>query len=127
MNVPALQSFFAEQAVTKQKFGTVDCVNFVTQAVYLGWDRDYRDVLQYSDRRSAVQRLRQLGGLKRACIHAMGEMHPIDELEVGDVIWFDKPATIGLLMDGYVAVKGGKTIHRLKIEPQMMGWKTSGR
>jgi len=127
MNVDALRLFFNTAANQRQKLGTVDCVSFVTQAVFIGWGRDFFGYLQYDDRRSAVQRLRQLGGLKQACDHAMGEQRPVTELEPGDVVWFDKPATIGLLMEGYVAVKMGKTIHRLQIEPQMVGWKTDGR
>ena len=127
MNVDALRDFFYEQSRRRQKFGTVDCVSFVAGAVFVGWGRDYRGVLQYRDRRSAVARLRILGGLRGACDFAMGRQYPVDELEPGDVIWFDKPATIGLLMPGYVAVKMGKCIHRLQIEPQMIGWKTNGR
>jgi len=42
------------------------------------------------------------------------------------VIYFDKPATLGLLMGSYIAVKVGRVIHRLEIEPQQMGWRTDG-
>ena len=124
MNIEALRNYFALEATKPQKFGTVDCVKFVTHAVYIGWGRDYRDVLQYNSRRSAVNRLRELGGLQGACNYAMGPSMPIDQLEPGDVIWFDKPATIGLLMPGYIAVKMGHTIHRLEIESAMHGWRT---
>lgn len=126
MNEDALREYFVEQSNLPQKFGTIDCVKFVANAVRIGWDRDYLGVLQYHDRRSAVDRLRALGGLRGACNHAMGDMVSITELEPGDVVWFDKPATIGLLMPNYVAVKLGKAIHRFQIEKQMMGWKTSG-
>lgn len=126
MNVEALHAYLSEQAATRQRFGTVDCVSFVAGAVLAGWNRDYSDILGYSDRRSAVNRLRQLGGLRAACDYAMGDMHPIDELEPGDVIWFDEPATIGLLMPGYVAVKIGTPVHRVMIQPEMRGW-ISGR
>lgn len=125
MNRDALRKFFNEEANKPKKLGVVDCVSFVAQAVYLGWNRDYRPVLQYSDRRSAVDRLRELGGLRGACNHAMGEMLHIEELEAGDVIWYDRPAaSIGLHMGEYIAVKCGKTIHRLQVEPQLRGWKT---
>ena len=124
MNHSAIRSLFNEQSKTKQKLGTVDCVSFVAEALFVGWGRDYRDVLQYKDRRTAVKRLRELGGLQKACTFAMGPMYSVDELNKGDVIWFDKPATIGLLMDGYVACKLGNTIHRFKVEPQMIGWKS---
>ncbi len=99
----------------------------MTQAVFVGWGRDYRSILQYHDRRSAVDRLRVLGGLRGACNHAMGPMLAIDELEPGDVVWFDKPKSIGLLMPGYIAVKAGRTVHRFEIDPRMQGWKTDGR
>jgi hypothetical protein len=124
LNEIALREYFNDQAGTPQKFGTIDCVKFVAGAVCVGWNRDYRSKLLYSDRRSAVERLRSFGGLLRACNNAMGEMFPIEELSPGDVIWFDKPASIGLLMPGYVAVKMGKCVHRFRIENKMMGWKT---
>ncbi|TFG83983.1 MAG: hypothetical protein E4G74_00325 [Erysipelotrichales bacterium] len=124
MNEEALREYFNDQSGVHQKFGTVDCVKFVAGAVRAGWNRDYLGVLQYSDRRSAVARLRELGGLRAACDMAMGEAVSVDSLEPGDVVWFDKPATIGLLMQEYVAVKLGKTIHRFKVDPKMIGWKT---
>lgn len=127
MNIDALSTFFAAQAPTKQKFGTVDCVHFVTEAVFIGWGRDFRDVLKYNSRKTAVERLRYFGGLKAACQFAMGPMRSIEELKPGDVVWFDKPATIGLLMPGYIAVKMGHAIHRFQIENQMTGWVTDGR
>lgn len=125
MNVVALRSYFNEQAQAPHKLGAMDCVRFVTEAVYFGWDRDYRDTLQYYNRRSAVDRLRALGGLRGACNYAMGPMRDVEDLEPGDVIYFHKPRpTIGLLMPEYVAVKMGKCIHRLVIEPHMKGWET---
>ena len=124
MNIPALQTYFWCESTRTQQLGIVDCVKFVVGAVFVGWDRDYRDILQYSDRRSAINRLRELGGLKEACIHAMGQMHPVDELVPGDVIWIDSSTAIGLLMEGYVAVKAGRQIHRYQIDPEMTGWKT---
>jgi Domain of unknown function (DUF6950) len=127
MNADALREYFDEQSGKRQSFGKIDCVSFVANAVRVGWDRDYLGVLQYHDRRSAVDRLRELGGLFNACCFAMGETVSIEKLEPGDVIWFDKPATVGLLMPGYVAVKMGKCIHRFEIEPQMIGWRTNGR
>lgn len=126
MNKQALREYFAEQGQTKQKFGTIDCVKFVATAVKIGWGRDYIEDLQYHDRRSAVERLRGAGGLQLATCEVLGDMRPISELEPGDVIWFDRPATLGLLMPGYIAVKWGKTVHRFEIQPQMWGWR-SGR
>lgn len=124
MNVLALQRFFDDQSQKKQNFGTIDCVSFVAGALLAGWNRDYTGDLQYHNRRSAVNRLRAFGGLRCACDWAFGDQVSIAELGPGDVVWFDKPATIGLLMPGYVAVKLGRSIHRYQIESQMMGWKT---
>ena len=126
MNKQALRQFFHKQSVIRQKLGTVDCVTFVTQAVYVGWGRDYRSVLQFDDRRSAVNRLRELGGLKKACLHAMGSMYYMEDLEPGDVIWYDKPQpTLGLLMPGFVLVRGAYSIHRHAADDHLMGWKTA--
>jgi hypothetical protein len=127
MNEIALRHFFNDQAMLPQQLGVIDCVSFVTGAVQAGWGRDYHSVLKYQDRRSAVKRLRELGGLKNACTYAMGEMVPIDELSPGDVVWFEQPTCIGLLMPEYVAVKQGRTINRYAIDPRMMGWRTDGR
>lgn len=125
MNEDALHEYFIAEGSKKQKFGTVDCVSFVTGAVFAGWRRDYRSVLQYHDRRSAVVRLRELGGILGACDFAMGARHPVDKLSPGDVVYIEKPvASIGLLMPDYIAVKFGSTVHRYVIEPNMFGWKT---
>ncbi len=124
MNIPALREFFNTQAPITQRLGTIDCVSFVTQAIFIGWGRDYRDILQYNDRRSAVARLRELGGLKAACFHTLGPMYFICDLNPGDVIWFDKPPSIGLLMPTYIAVKQGVTINRYVLEAHLMGWRT---
>ena len=125
MNMMALHDYFDTVAPVQHKLGALDCVRFVTDAVFIGWGRDYRAILQYNDRRTAISRLRALGGLKGACSHAMGEMYMIDALSPGDVVYFDKPSpTIGLLMEHYVLVKQGTTLHRLEREPQIQGWRT---
>jgi len=124
MDICALQEYFWDEADKPQQLGVVDCVKFVTGAVYIGWGRDYRDILQYHDRKSAVKRLRELGGLHGACVHAMGNPVPVEELSTGDVIWFSKPDTIGLLMRDYVLVKLGKQLHRYQVDDSMTGWKT---
>lgn len=124
MNIAALRIYFQEQTGAKQSLGTIDCVKFVTNAVYIGWGRDYRDILQYSSRREAVDRLRELGGLKGACFHALGAMDFITDLHPGDIIWYDEPPTLGLLMPNYVAVRQGQVINRYAIEECMMGWRT---
>ncbi len=125
MNVDALHQYFLEEGSKKQCLGTIDCVRFVTGAVLAGWNRDYRAVLQYRDRRSAVNRLRELGGLRGACDYALGKRYPISKLSPGDVVYIEHPvASIGLLMHDYIAVKFGSTVHRYRITADMMGWKT---
>ena len=125
MDTVALRDFFNTQIGTKTCLGTIDCVSFVTEAVKVGWNRDHSGILQYHDRRSAVKRLRELGGLKAACFYAMGDMYFVKDLQPGDVIWYDKPfPTLGLLMPGYVAVRQGKVINRHEITDDLMGWRT---
>ena len=125
MNDRALRQLFNDIAPRRFELGGLDCVRFVVDAVYAGWGRDYRDQLNYQNRRSAVAQLRRSGGLKDSCIAAMGELWPMENLEAGDVVWFDLPVqTIGLLMPNYVAVKTHRQIVRVPIDPRMMGWCT---
>ncbi len=124
MNIPALRLYLNEQAPLPFRLGVVDCVTFVCGAVLAGWGRDFRFHLHYDDRRSAVDQLRAAGGLEQSITTALGPLRPIAELKRGDVIWFDEPRTLGLLMDEYVAVKANCEIHRIALLPQYMGWKT---
>ena len=125
MNERALRKLFNEVAPQQFELGGLDCVRFVAEAVFVGWGRDYRDVLDYTDRRTAVDQLRQNGGLRAACTNALGRIWPVESLSEGDVIWFEKPvATIGLLMPMYVAVKSARQIGRVPIDERMMGWRT---
>lgn len=124
MNTEALRAYFIAQTGTKQQLGVIDCVKFVTGAVYAGWGRDYRNVVQYNSRREAIDRLRELGGLKAACFNILGSMYFVDDLGPGDIIWYDEPPTLGLLMPNYVAVRQGYVINRYAIQDRMMGWRT---
>lgn len=125
MNEKALRKLFNEIAPQRFELGGLDCVRFVVDAVHVGWGRDYRHALHYDGRRSAINQLRQDGGLRAACTNAMGRMWPVESLSEGDVIWFDKPvSTIGLLMPLYVAVKTHRQIVRVPIDERMMGWRT---
>lgn len=125
MNEQALRKLFNDIAPRRFQLGQLDCVRFVVDAVYAGWGRDYRDQLHYQDRRSAVAQLRKSGGLKDSCIEAMGELWPMENLQAGDVVWFDEPVgTIGLLMPNYIAVKTHRQIVRVPIDSRMMGWQT---
>ena len=114
MNTVALSEYFETAAQQRAEFGHLDCVRFVVDAMYVGWDRDYRDVLQYSDRRSAVKRLRDAGGLQEAFIDALGEPVAASELRPGDIAWFSDPA-VGLVLENCIVVKMRKTIVRMRL------------
>lgn len=125
MNVDALRDYFAEVAPAAIRLGGLDCVRFVADALAIGFDRDYRAVLGYSDRASAVRRLRSAHGLEAAVSDALGPLCAKRDLGVGDVAWFpQRPASIGLIMPGYVAVKGNRAIHRVDPDCYAMGWKS---
>lgn len=125
MDVEALQAYFSRQSLLPQKLGTYDCVTFVIGGLYVGWGRDYRGYLDYFDRKTAVQRLRTAGGLRSAFMDVFGPMESACELPPGSIVLWDKPlATVGLVMNGYAAVKGNKMIYRGIITDQMLGWRT---
>jgi len=125
MNVLALHDYFERTAALPFEFGRLDCVRFAVEALHEGFGRDYRADLMYHDRRSAVARLRAADGLRDAIGASLGrELRP-EELEPGDLAWFDwEPATIGLVLDDYVAVKAGRTIHRVHPSAILFGWRT---
>lgn len=109
-------------------FGQYDCVRFVAEALKVGWDKDYLKELQYHDRRSAVRRLRAAGGLREATIEVLGPEISITALGTGDVAWVEPPfgpKAIGLIMPSYIALKGKRTIHRLRMELAGSGWKVN--
>lgn len=123
MNVEALSRYFIEQSRQRQRFGSNDCVTFVAGALLTGWGKDYTRALGYSDRRSAVRRLRVAGGLRAACDQVFGAMCEVEELRPGDVAYFERPATLGLVMPGYVAVLIASQVQRVKIEIARGGWR----
>ena len=125
-----LRNYLANQAQLPFRLGVHDCTNFVAGALQAGWgnERNFFADLGYWDRRSAVKRLRLGGGLKAAITRVLGPMRPIQELNVGDVVWFDNPNTVGLLLPAvglYVAVKGHYEIRRLEPEKFLNGWRTA--
>lgn len=126
MNIPALQDYFATVAPLRQRFGVYDCCVFTVDALLIGWDRDFRDALGYFDRRSAVQRLRSAGGLRDAYTAVLGPEQLIAEAPPGSIAYFDEGRTqcVGVVMDGYIAVKANRCIHRFALEPQRTGWRT---
>lgn len=121
MNRIALANYFEEVAATPSNLGGLDCVRFVIESIYYGWGADFRDVLGYSDRRSAVERLRIAGGLEQSFTDEFGEPVAAVNLRPGDIAYFEDPA-IGLVMPGYVAVKFSRTIGRVSLQFVSKGW-----
>ena len=124
MNTEALHAYFAQQSQLPQRFGVVDCVTFCLEGIKIGWGRDHLELLGYWDRRSAVDRLRKAGGLHQAMSDAFGMPRSISVLEPGDLIFFSVPATVGLMVDNGVIVKGHYTVQRAIFDPEMTGWST---
>ncbi len=125
MNVEALAQFLSASAQRQFVLGKFDCVSFVFEGVNVGWNRDYLDNLGYSDKREAVNRLRESDGLYDAVCDGLGQDLPMSELVPGDIAWLP-PACIGLIMHDYIAVKTHRTILRYPLESARSGWKTDG-
>jgi len=125
MNTEALHKYLSAVESKQVTLGHHDCVRFVVEALYVGFDRDYRAQLEYWDRRSAVVRLRRAGGLRNAASDAFGHEVPKKKLVPGDVAYLEIPqATLGLILPGYIAMKVGHTIHRVDFRAIDFGWKT---
>lgn len=130
MDYTALHRYLATQARLPQRLGVVDCVTFVAEALKEGWGKDYLHELRYSDRRSAVRRLRTSGGLANAVADILGPMCPMSHLSPGDVVFIRSPDSLGIIIprpghEPYIAVKGHYVVHRLVIQPEYQGWKIS--
>lgn len=123
MNRNALSKYFANASDAPFVFGKLDCVRFVIEAIHVGWGKDFRDILGYSDRGSACTRLRLAGGLEQAFTDELGEPVSPVELIAGDIAYFEDPG-VGLVMENYVAVKIGTTIGRVPLQFVSKGWKT---
>ncbi len=126
MNVVAIKDYFERVARLPQRLGVYDCCTFVVETLLYGFDRDYRDALGYWDRRSAVKRLRAIGGLREAYTDILGPESLVKDFPPGSVAYFAETpyACVGIIMPGYIAVKGHKCIHRVTIEPHRTGWRT---
>ncbi len=126
MNIPGLQEYFAKVAGLPQRFGVYDCCTFVIEALQIGWDRNYCDDLRYFDRKSAVKRLRQDGGLRQAFTVVFGPEQLLGDAPPGSIAWMGSPgnACVGLVMPGYIAVKANKCIHRIAFDDERTGWRT---
>ncbi len=126
MNVPALQDYFAKVAPLPQKFGVYDCCTFLIESLLIGWDRDFRDELRYFDRKTAVARLRQDGGLREAFEVVFGPGGYIKDGPPGSIAWFgdEGQKSVGLVMPIGIFVKGNGCIHRFIMEDYRTGWRT---
>ncbi len=123
MNVPALHKYFIDSARQPFVFGKNDCVTFVVEVLRIGWSKDYREHMQYDSRATAVRRLRQLGGLRAAAAKTFGaELEPC-EFQPGCVAYLEMPrGALGVVMDGYIAVRGNNCIHRVANDSAFVGW-----
>lgn len=127
MDAQALRDYFEEAAQRPFVFGDYDCVRFVAEAVRVGWGRDFMQQLRYQGRKSAVLRLRRADGLFQAVSGVLGAPTPTDDLMPGDVAWLPQGrASIGLIMPGYIALKGHQCIHRVDPSSATTGWSTGG-
>ncbi len=124
MDELAIRDYFERVSRLPQRFGVYDCCTFVVETLLYGFGRDYRDALRYWDRRSAVRRLRDCGGLREAFTEIFGPEQLISECPSGTVAYFDRPGFVGIVMPGYIAVKGHLVIHRFIIENHRTGWRT---
>ena len=124
MDAVALREYFDRVAGLPVRFGVFDCVVFVAESLRVGWSRDYLSSLAYSDRRSAVARLRRSDGLSLAVSDILGDPIELDHLVAGDIAFIPNPDTLGLVMPGYIAVKGNRTIHRATRDSAIYGWAT---
>ena len=104
--------------------GHYDCVRFVIELLYVGFDRDYRDRMEYWDRRSAVRRLRKAGGLRAAFTECFGNELLADDLVVGDIAFYQKPDTVGLILPQCVAMYFCGTMHAVDRSTVTIGWRT---
>lgn len=122
MNTAALRTFFDESASRDSVLGGFDCVRFVIEAIRIGWGKDFRRCLRYDCRRSAVNQLREDGGLRDAFSKVLGEPVARSELEPGDIAYFPD-GFVGLVMTTYIAVKYRSTVYRVGFDSCAEGWK----
>ena len=125
MDADALSDYLSEAAQRPAALGRFDCVRFVAEGLAVGWGRDFRDRLGYSDRRSAVDRLRAAGGLYDAVCSELGQDLPISELRAGDIAYFPDPS-IGLVLRDRIVLKAYRTILHVPLLAARSGWRTDG-
>lgn len=121
MDEIAIRDYFERAHGMRSALGDLDCVRFTIEGIFYGWGIDYREILGYQDRRTAIDRLRIAGGLQQAFTDELGDPVDVDELLPGDIAYFDDPA-VGLVMPGYIAVKYRSTIFRAPRQFARCGW-----
>jgi hypothetical protein len=124
MNENAIREYFEAASLKRPAFGHYDCVRFVIELLYVGFDRDYRASMEYWDRRSAVRRLRKSGGLRNAFTDCFGEELSSDDLVVGDISFYPKPDTVGLILPNCVAAYYCGAVQALDRSTVTIGWRT---
>lgn len=124
MNIEAIRQYMEAASNKRAAFGHYDCVRFVIELLYVGFDRDYRDRMEYWDRRSAVRRLRAAGGLRSAFVDCFGNELPAGDLVCGDIAFYSKPDTVGLILPECVAMYFCGTMHAIDRSTVTIGWRT---
>jgi hypothetical protein len=121
--IDAVRDYIARAAGTPYELGVDDCLTFVIDCIRIRGGRDYRPYLGYHDRRSALVRSRDAGGLMPACSAVWGTPRPVAELTPGDVVFIKTGHFgVGLLLADRVLAKSRCTIERLSIDSAMFGW-----
>lgn len=126
MNHVALRQFFDRQAPRPQRLGTNDCVTFVMGALLCGWGRDFTADMRYNSRRTAVERLREAGGLEAAFTERFGEPINAMQLPAGSIALLAPQQVVGLVMPSYIAVRRHMHIDRVRVLATYRGWRTDG-
>ena len=121
----ALRAYLNAQSRLPARLGVVDCVTFCVGALLVGWGRDYSRVLRYKDRRSAVTQLREEGGLLQATRAVLGPEDFCYDFPPGSLAYFPTSPTLGLILDGWVLIKGHKQIMRVERCDALKGWRTA--
>ena len=126
VDAEALSVYLFTVASRPYELGKMDCVRFVADCLRIGYDLHYHEFLGYNDRQSALRRLREAGGLKKAIESVLDREVPACDLHPGDVAWLpnNRHGVIGFIMPGQVLVKADCRIDRFDIHSVQSGWRT---
>lgn len=109
---------FEAHADSDFEYGASDCVLFAARVVDAMCDTDYESRVSalYSDERSAIRALRDLGGLEGAVRSMLGEPTALAYLQRGDVVLIENSGRDVLgIWDGQAIVAPG--LHGLTRAP----------